>query len=278
MADSQGNQRCFLHNPSDSAGNTGKFISFTANTLSKCTKILKTRKVHKLKYDDVVLPSEEKLPAIGYHRECYSKFTAVPKKKLAVESEPCSSSKEDRVTRSFCPDKLTSPDNRVFKKLCIFCDQESKKVKGVMQNLSKCEVKKDLKDEISDAIRANSCCIHVAEGACEGEMFKFTKELLCRAKLSHYVRIKMGLRLSEFTLPNNLDTNVGFHVNCLRTYFNVNDVVSKSSFENNVKMYAIVLDDSQMLDRISCIDFLAKEVYYHSHCRSAYQSRPTRND
>ena len=158
MADSQGNQRCFLHNPSDSAGNTGKLISFTANTSSKCTEILKTRKVHKLKYNDVVLPSEEKIPAIGYDRECYSKFTAVPKKKLAVESEPCSSSKEDRVTRSFCPDKLTSPDNRVFKKLCILCEQESKKVKGFRQNLSKCEVKKDSKDEINDAIRANSCC------------------------------------------------------------------------------------------------------------------------
>ena len=76
-----------------SSGNTGKLISFTANTLSKCTEILKTRKVHKLKYNDVVLPSEEKIPAIGYHLECYIKFTAVPK--LAVESEPCSSSKED---------------------------------------------------------------------------------------------------------------------------------------------------------------------------------------
>ena len=43
--------------------------------------------------------------------------------------------------------------------------------------------------------------------------------------------------------------------------------------ENNIKRYSMWLNDEDMLREISDIDFVAKEVVYHSACRKEYQSK-----
>ena len=71
-------------------------------------------------------------------------------------------------------------------------------------------------------------------------------------------------------LPTDAASDEGIHIKCLDTFLNINeDMSNKSTFENNVKMYAMVLDDNRMLDKISGIDFLAKDPY----CRRSYQSQ-----
>ena len=91
-----------------------------------------------------------------------------------------------------------------------------------------------------------------------------------------FLRKKWSSRFSDFSLPKYKDENEGYHPRCVKTFLNVNEQVSfgiKSPFENNVRMYALVLQDEHMLEKISGIDFLAKEVWYHAICRSNYQSR-----
>lgn len=45
------------------------------------------------------------------------------------------------------------------------------------------------------------------------------------------------------------------------------------SFEVKIKQYASILKDQQMLEKITDIDFIAKEVHYHAPCRVKYQKR-----
>ena len=51
---------------------------FSEETLNKCQSILRLRKVHNLKYKNVILPRE--IYDSGYHRTCYKTFTALKKK------------------------------------------------------------------------------------------------------------------------------------------------------------------------------------------------------
>ncbi|XP_041988826.1 uncharacterized protein LOC121740251 [Aricia agestis] len=64
-------------------------IMFSEETLKRCQNILKLRKIHKLKYKDIILPSE--YTESGYHRTCYKAFTGLMKKYFS--SEPLSSEK-----------------------------------------------------------------------------------------------------------------------------------------------------------------------------------------
>ncbi|KAK0179363.1 hypothetical protein PV327_005121 [Microctonus hyperodae] len=72
-----------------------KIILFSNETFKKCSSILKQRKIHNLKFKDVVLPDD--LYDSGYHRECYKSFTALPRKYYAPISEK---QKNDQKTNS----------------------------------------------------------------------------------------------------------------------------------------------------------------------------------
>lgn len=58
---------------------TGKINPFTESTLNKCRIALKIRQEYKLKYCDVILPSEVSSNKEGYHRQCYANFTSLKK-------------------------------------------------------------------------------------------------------------------------------------------------------------------------------------------------------
>ena len=49
--------------------------------------------------------------------------------------------------------------------------------------------------------------------------------------------------------------------------------VQTNEFENNIKMYAHLLEDEEMLLNIRNIGFVEKEVHYHAICRSRYQRK-----
>lgn len=55
-----------------------KLSLFTEETLKKCRVILRQRKIHNLKFKNVVLPVD--LFDAGFHRECYKSFTGLNKK------------------------------------------------------------------------------------------------------------------------------------------------------------------------------------------------------
>ena len=102
--------------------------------------MLNIRQKQNLKYKNIDLPNDTS-GVIGYHRDCYKKLTAISTKRKL--SENVTSEREDFTinqtpqTRSCDTDNLTSPGERLFNKVCLFCDQVTKKVKGVKQSLSK---------------------------------------------------------------------------------------------------------------------------------------------
>ncbi|KAF5280161.1 hypothetical protein FQA39_LY18118 [Lamprigera yunnana] len=57
----------------------GKINPFTESTLNKCRIALKIRQEYKLKYCDVILPSEVSSNKEGYHRQCYANLTSIKK-------------------------------------------------------------------------------------------------------------------------------------------------------------------------------------------------------
>ncbi|CAG9782323.1 unnamed protein product [Diatraea saccharalis] len=66
-----------------------KTVKFTTNTLEKNKSVLKIRKKHNLKFNDISLP-EEVNENTGYLVKCYKNFLAVIKKYR--ENEPSTSS------------------------------------------------------------------------------------------------------------------------------------------------------------------------------------------
>lgn len=84
---------CFVCKKSDE-----HIIIFSEETLKKCQTILKLRKIHNLKYRDIILPSE--YTESGYHRVCYKVFTGLMKKYFT--SQPLSAEKKRKKTRELC--------------------------------------------------------------------------------------------------------------------------------------------------------------------------------
>ncbi|XP_043499940.1 uncharacterized protein LOC122522722 [Polistes fuscatus] len=84
---------CFVCRKSDE-----HIILFSEETLKKCQTILKLRKIHKLKYKDIILPSE--YTESGYHRVCYKVFTGLMKKYFT--SQPLSAEKQKGKKQRSC--------------------------------------------------------------------------------------------------------------------------------------------------------------------------------
>jgi len=80
---------CFICKKSD-----GKIILFSEETLKKCQTVLKVRKKHNLKYNDIILPNE--YTESGYHRGCYKGFTGLMKKYLTTEPATSKKSSEKK--------------------------------------------------------------------------------------------------------------------------------------------------------------------------------------
>nr|XP_046473659.1 uncharacterized protein LOC124214934 isoform X3 [Neodiprion pinetum] len=84
---------CFVCKKSDE-----HIIIFSEETLKKCQTILKLRKIHNLKYRDIILPSE--YTESGYHRVCYKVFTGLMKKYFT--SQPLSAEKKKGKKQGSC--------------------------------------------------------------------------------------------------------------------------------------------------------------------------------
>ncbi|KAK0177335.1 hypothetical protein PV328_001402 [Microctonus aethiopoides] len=112
-----------------------KTIKFTPTTLKKSKSILKIRKLHGLKYNDVSLPGQVN-DTSGYHVKCYKNFLAVMKK--YHQSEPSTSSNLPTSSSDLSNTSTSSEDTSVSEisdKLCVFCQKKWKLVKCKFQNL-----------------------------------------------------------------------------------------------------------------------------------------------
>ena len=132
--------RCFLHDTSDKSASKGKVTAFKDATLLTCSRILVIREEEGLKYGNLTLPSDIS-ENIGFHMDCYRKFTAISKlskgklSEVVVEStESKQATSKPRLSRSVAPDNMTSPGSRVFSKGCLFCEQISKKLRDKNKN------------------------------------------------------------------------------------------------------------------------------------------------
>ncbi|CAG9834603.1 unnamed protein product [Diabrotica balteata] len=67
-----------------------KLLLFSEETISKCKKVLRLRKFHKLKYNDIILPDE--IYDSAYHSSCYKTFTALKRQYLTTDVEKKTSS------------------------------------------------------------------------------------------------------------------------------------------------------------------------------------------
>lgn len=56
-----------------------KVTLFSEKTLKKCSEVLKIRQKHRLKYNNIVIPSKV-VASKGYHVQCYKNFIAVMRK------------------------------------------------------------------------------------------------------------------------------------------------------------------------------------------------------
>lgn len=64
---------------------TEKLLIFSKAIMEKCVKILRLRKLHNLKYNDIILPEE--IFDSGYHSSCYKAFTALKKKFFSTDAD-----------------------------------------------------------------------------------------------------------------------------------------------------------------------------------------------
>lgn len=62
---------------------TEKLLIFSEEIMAKCRKILRLRKLHKLKYKEIILPDE--IFDCAYHSSCYKTFTALKKKFFSTD-------------------------------------------------------------------------------------------------------------------------------------------------------------------------------------------------
>nr|XP_046477019.1 uncharacterized protein LOC124216496 [Neodiprion pinetum] len=62
-----------------------KLLIFSEESMSKCQKILRLRKIHKLKYKDVILPDENY--DLAYHSSCYKAFTALKRQFYSIDGK-----------------------------------------------------------------------------------------------------------------------------------------------------------------------------------------------
>lgn len=144
-----------------------KIILFVSEKLQKCQKVLSVREKYKLKYNDIKLPAEVN-ETDGYHRQCYSVFTALMTKyrdslletdfanNSSLPSEDAASSLNHQTTvdvaasssiihssineNSSCNEiSDTNIDDietdRPCNNVCFFCDKDRKQNKGKQQSL-----------------------------------------------------------------------------------------------------------------------------------------------
>ena len=126
---------CVLHIGEGSS--VGKITRFTLKTFQKCKDILKKRTERKLKYSNVKLPQDIS-DVLGYHIDCYRKFTALGKTdREELKSLPSDKQKTTKITtrHSNSSTHIVSPQTGIFQQKCIFCKQSEKKVKKQKQNL-----------------------------------------------------------------------------------------------------------------------------------------------
>lgn len=151
----------------------GKIITFVEDKLKKCKEVLQIRVNFKLKYNSVQLP-EQVNDTDGYHRNCYSSFTALMTKyrnlseinfsstvDLSSTSSSTSLSNTAVDVSKILPDKtsqnsqtevvlqeidtsnaIIEPDSVVnietnsgVKRVCFFCGKDRKQSKGKQQTL-----------------------------------------------------------------------------------------------------------------------------------------------
>ncbi|XP_046608971.1 uncharacterized protein LOC124299714 isoform X2 [Neodiprion virginianus] len=156
---------CFVCKKSDE-----HIIIFSEETLKKCQTILKLRKIHNLKYRDIILPSE--YTESGYHRVCYkSVSTESPTTSQPApicESIDLQSATLQDISDVFEPevsdnnfvsqDVNISTDNIAGKNdnevVCIFCNKKKKKVRSRMLPLHAADVQQ-FKDSVKPNIESH---------------------------------------------------------------------------------------------------------------------------
>ncbi|CAF4875158.1 unnamed protein product [Pieris macdunnoughi] len=150
-------------------GHNDNLILFEGDKLKKCQQVLSVRVKHKLKYSDIELPTQIN-KTDGYHRQCYSSFTALMAKyrdtssetdyasnftsptlspSIIVDiSENAASNLDSQTTLEYVAYSETNAFNEIpntniedvgkdrqLKNVCFFCDKERKQNKGKQQNL-----------------------------------------------------------------------------------------------------------------------------------------------
>ena len=137
--------RCCFH--SGDGCEIPPLILFKHDILKKCKGILEIRRQQKIKYHDVFLPDSPDT-IHGYHKSCYSRFTAISGKQRDAYQEhlkSCSTLLDDSASASrhmrSNSSKIISSDSRIFKRICLFCKSANKKYHNEKQKLVKCDVK-----------------------------------------------------------------------------------------------------------------------------------------
>lgn len=160
MSDENVKSVCFVCKKS------GKDLIFcSVESYAKCQTILKLRKIHNLKYKDIILPNEH--TDSGYHRACYKAFTGLMQKYFRAEPANAENKKNIKqvsgvVTSNLAPSSTSIPElcseapdsesdigietqttngNILLDSVaCIFCNRQKKKARSSMVPLHSTDV------------------------------------------------------------------------------------------------------------------------------------------
>lgn len=129
---------------------------FSEETLEKCKKILRLRKLHNLKYSEVILPREY-LDG-GHHARCYRVFTALkkkyydtPKSKKKIMSQCSSQSIENSLQQSTSQPSTSACVENICEDICVDSAVENVQSKEFVEPIVDAVVE-DVVNESSESI------------------------------------------------------------------------------------------------------------------------------
>ena len=277
---------------------------------SKATLII--RKENNLKYADVKLPNKEDDTCLGYHKKCYRRFTAFSSTqrnvtegsllslllKEMLQKVHCFLFYSKKCYRRFTAFSSTQRNVTEGSLLSLLLKEMLQKVHCFLFYSKKCyrrftafsSTQRNVTEGsllsllLKEMLQKVHCFLFYSK-KCYRRFTAFSStqrnKLEERVKAMQTDQSKERITRSSISSPQSSSTGVFKH-SCL--FWRHDSFMLKGTrrhlssaqtneFENNIKMYAHLLEDEEMLLNIRNIGFVEKEVHYHAICRSRYQRK-----
>ena len=200
------------------------------------------RKEGNLKYAGTALPSIVDHQS-GYYMSCYQKFNALPKKHRLEEKEKVPTKLESMSRRSLNESSIISLSTRIFKPVCIFCNQSRKRSGGKTLDLISAaskeienSIKKFAQWKNDDAMLTKITCVDFVS-----EEFRYHGP--CRVKYQREVEYINGFNKKEKVYWHREPEKYTDCFNSLANHINETVIIGRQVFLLNdiLQMYQFLI-------------------------------------